>query len=78
MGNVYILHLCLYLEKNHKNERINTIDGLRIDYDDGWVIMRPSGTEPKFRITSESKEQSVAEKRANEFKKEYETIYEKL
>lgn len=65
-------------EKNHKNERINTIDGLRIDYDDGWVIMRPSGTEPKFRITSESKEQSVAEKRANEFKKEYETIYEKL
>lgn len=66
------------LENNHRNERINTLDGLRIDYDDGWVIMRPSGTEPKFRITSESKEQSIAENRADIFKKEYESIYEKL
>lgn len=70
-----ILHI---LEDNHKNENINTVDGVRIDYDDGWVIMRPSGTEPKFRITSESQDQKVAEERANRFKKEFESIYGKL
>lgn len=66
------------LIKNHKNDKTNTLDGLRIDYDDGWTIMRPSGTEPKFRITVESKDQKVAEKYAELFKKEYESIYEKL
>ena len=66
------------LKENHKDEKINTLDGLRIDYEDGWVIMRPSGTEPKFRITTESKDPDVVEKRAMLFKKEYESIYEKL
>ena len=66
------------LKNNHKKDKINTLDGLRIDYDDGWVIMRPSGTEPKFRITAESKDQKKAEKYAETFKKEYESVYEKL
>ena len=66
------------LKDNHKNENINTLDGLRIDYDDGWVIMRPSGTEPKFRITAESRDQTKAESYAESFKKEFESIYEKL
>ena len=66
------------LRNNHKNENINTLDGLRIDYDDGWVIMRPSGTEPKFRITAESKDQKRAESYAESFRKEYEIAYKKL
>ncbi len=37
----------------HEGEKINLTDGLRIDYDDGWALMRPSGTEPKFRVYSE-------------------------
>ncbi|RBQ23444.1 putative phosphoglucosamine mutase [Candidatus Methanobinarius endosymbioticus] len=35
---------------------INTIDGVRITWDDGsWVLVRPSGTEDYIRITLESK-----------------------
>ncbi len=66
------------LVNNHKKDNINNLDGLRIDYEDGWVIMRPSGTEPKFRITVESKRQEIAEKYAISFKQEYESIYKKL
>ena len=63
------------LKEEHKNDRINDLDGLRIDFDNGWVIMRPSGTEPKFRITAESKDEKVAEETASRFKKEYEDAY---
>jgi phosphomannomutase/phosphoglucomutase len=35
--------------------RINTMDGVKLIYEDGsWVLFRPSGTEPIFRIYAES------------------------
>lgn len=33
----------------------NHIDGARIDFDDGWVLIRPSGTEPIARVYAEAK-----------------------
>lgn len=33
---------------------INTLDGVRVDLEEGWILVRPSGTEPKIRITVES------------------------
>jgi phosphoglucosamine mutase len=35
--------------------KLDTIDGLRLAFKDGWLLIRPSGTEPKTRITAEAK-----------------------
>jgi phosphoglucosamine mutase len=41
--------------RNTKPRAINKIDGLKFDYREGWLLIRPSGTEPKIRLTAEAK-----------------------
>ena len=41
------------LEEDFKKEDYNTIDGLKVNFEDGWVHMRKSNTEPIIRIYSE-------------------------
>ena len=48
----------------------NTDDGVRIDFEDGWVHMRKSNTEPIVRIFSESKDQEKADNLAIKIQKE--------
>lgn len=45
-----------------KNEKITDIDGVKVDFKDGWVHLRKSNTEPIIRIYSES----TTEERAKE------------
>ena len=48
------------LEKKYKDEQITTIDGLKIDFEDGWVHLRKSNTEPVIRIYAESEGEEKA------------------
>ena len=34
---------------------VGNADGIKLDFNDGWLLVRPSGTEPKIRITAEAK-----------------------
>jgi phosphoglucosamine mutase len=39
---------------------VSTIDGWRIQFEDGWALVRFSGTEPKIRILAESRDERRA------------------
>ena len=56
------------LEEKFKNEKINTIDGLKIDYPSSWVHLRKSNTEPIIRIYSEADTKENADKLVTEIK----------
>lgn len=43
---------------------VDTTDGVKIIKEDGWTIIRPSGTEPIFRCFAEAKTQKEAKKMA--------------
>lgn len=45
----------------YKNEQLNDIDGVKIDFSDKWVHLRKSNTEPIIRIYSEASTQEAAE-----------------
>ena len=44
---------------------VDTTDGVKVITDEGWVIIRPSGTEPIYRCFSEAKTPEKAEELAN-------------
>lgn len=45
--------------------RLNTEDGYRFDFDDGWIHLRTSNTEPVVRVIIEAQNQKAAEKYQN-------------
>ncbi len=42
------------------DEKINTSDGVRVDFTEGWVHLRPSNTEPIVRLIAEAQTQEAA------------------
>ncbi|MCU7514352.1 MAG: phosphoglucosamine mutase, partial [Ignavibacteria bacterium] len=50
------------LTEKYSKEKINTEDGLRIDFEDHWVHFRKSNTEPIIRCVTEARSQEEAEK----------------
>ena len=61
-----------YMKETYsEGNEVDTTDGLKILFEDGgWVLLRPSGTEPIFRIYSESKDPAIAKSRSEQFVKE--------
>jgi len=58
--------LCADMEKALPKGRVDTLDGLRIDWEDSWIHVRPSNTEPAIRVIAESREPGKAQKLAGE------------
>ena len=48
------------VKEKYKSEKINTEDGLRIDFDNHWVHFRKSNTEPIIRCIAEAKTEAEA------------------
>jgi phosphomannomutase len=55
------------MASNYKNEEVNTIDGVKIDFVDQWIHLRKSNTEPIIRIYTEAKSQVEADALATRF-----------
>ena len=48
------------IKDKYKNNPINTDDGLKIEFDNDWVHLRSSNTEPIIRIYAESNSETIA------------------
>lgn len=48
------------MKEIYKDEEINDIDGVKIDFADSWVHLRKSNTEPIIRVYSEAKTETEA------------------
>ncbi|HMT00305.1 MAG TPA: phosphoglucosamine mutase [Saprospiraceae bacterium] len=49
------------LKKSFASEKLNDIDGLKIDFEEGWVHFRKSNTEPIVRIYAEANTSAAAQ-----------------
>ncbi|AEH37693.1 phosphoglucosamine mutase [Halopiger xanaduensis] len=41
---------------------VDTLDGVRVETDDGWFLLRASGTQPLVRVTAEARDADAAER----------------
>lgn len=57
------------LKRKYSKGKINSLDGLRIDYDDFWLQVRKSNTEPQVRIIAEARSQKEASNLVGEVQK---------
>lgn len=56
-----------FLKSRYRDHNQNFEDGLRLDFDWGWVNFRKSNTEPIIRIITEAKTASDADKKQQKF-----------
>lgn len=60
-NGVNITSIFNYIKKKYKNNPVNTEDGLKIEFDNDWVHLRSSNTEPIIRIYAESNFETTAD-----------------
>ncbi len=65
--NTDIDYIFNHLKNKYSKNDINLVDGLKIDFDLGWVHLRRSNTEPIIRIYSESSSKEKADELAMDF-----------
>ncbi|MCB0731479.1 MAG: phosphoglucosamine mutase [Ignavibacteriae bacterium] len=62
LGNVNPDNVIEEIKNKYSDQKINTDDGLRIDFDDHWVHFRKSNTEPIIRCIAEAQSEEDANK----------------
>lgn len=62
------------LVRKYSSRKINTEDGLRIDFPDHWVHFRKSNTEPIIRIITEAEDKAKAEELSNNYFNEIKSL----
>lgn len=62
------------VKSRYSNERVNDIDGVKIDFEHNWVHLRKSNTEPIIRVYTEARTMEEADALAQRFISEIEQI----
>ncbi len=62
------------VQEQFAGERLTTIDGVKIDFEDGWAHLRKSNTEPIIRIYSEAHTMEKAQQLGEDVKKIVESL----
>lgn len=60
-NSVDIKNLLHKIAQKYDNYSVNTVDGVKIDFEDSWVHVRPSNTEPIIRIYAEALSEQIAD-----------------
>ena len=55
------------IREKYSNKKTSTVDGLKIDFEDSWVQLRKSNTEPIIRVYSEATSQKSANELSAKF-----------
>ena len=58
------------IELKHQNDRLNLLDGVKINRPDSWVHIRKSNTEPIIRVIAEAKTKQASEDLCGSFVKD--------
>lgn len=62
------------MKEKYQGDNVTTIDGVKIDFEDKWVHLRKSNTEPIIRVYSEAHTAKEAEDLGERFVKEIESL----
>jgi len=66
--NINVKELLNKVKEHYQGENITDIDGIKIDWQDSWLHLRASNTEPIIRIYTEAKTKEMAEEKVGEIK----------
>jgi phosphomannomutase len=64
------------LSKEYK--QVNTMDGIRVDFKDGWVLIRASNTSPIIRLTTEADTTAILQNLSSQFIKKTQEIIQQM
>ena len=60
------------------NGRLTLIDGIRVDFEDGWGLVRPSNTSPVLSLRFEADTQAALDRIQDEFQTQLAKIDDSL